>query len=144
MPCKVLWSLDLGTSKCLAEDISVTSCDWQLSNSRSGPQTPTPLDWEVTFQSEGKQGPHSIRFFSSGWLFSICSLLKDVILTLQEKLSIKCIEHFSLMLEQKTDGSGTKLLLLHEQETLTQVCAIMQLCMQQWSIVDPEIFCYYF
>ncbi|XP_042316813.1 LOW QUALITY PROTEIN: FERM and PDZ domain-containing protein 4 [Sceloporus undulatus] len=47
--------------------------------------------------------------------------IKDVILTLQEKLSIKCIEHFSLMLEQKTEGSGTKLLLLHEQETLTQV-----------------------
>ncbi|KAM4046721.1 FERM and PDZ domain-containing protein 4 isoform 1-T1 [Anomaloglossus baeobatrachus] len=47
--------------------------------------------------------------------------IKDVILTLQEKLSIKCIEHFSLMLEQTTEGAGTKLLLLHEQETLTQV-----------------------
>ncbi|NXP38208.1 FRPD4 protein, partial [Leiothrix lutea] len=47
--------------------------------------------------------------------------IKDVILTLQEKLSIKCIEHFSLMLEQRVEGSGTKLLLLHEQETLTQV-----------------------
>ncbi|XP_072270482.1 FERM and PDZ domain-containing protein 4 isoform X2 [Pyxicephalus adspersus] len=47
--------------------------------------------------------------------------IKDVILTLQEKLSIKCIEHFSLMLEQRTEGAGTKLLLLHEQETLTQV-----------------------
>ncbi|XP_019506755.1 PREDICTED: FERM and PDZ domain-containing protein 4 isoform X2 [Hipposideros armiger] len=47
--------------------------------------------------------------------------IKDVILTLQEKLSIKGIEHFSLMLEQRTEGTGTKLLLLHEQETLTQV-----------------------
>ncbi|XP_044142216.1 FERM and PDZ domain-containing protein 4 isoform X1 [Bufo gargarizans] len=47
--------------------------------------------------------------------------IKDVILTLQEKLSIKCIEHFSLMLAQTTEGAGTKLLLLHEQETLTQV-----------------------
>uniref|UniRef100_A0A8C5M2N5 FERM and PDZ domain-containing protein 4 n=1 Tax=Leptobrachium leishanense TaxID=445787 RepID=A0A8C5M2N5_9ANUR len=47
--------------------------------------------------------------------------IKDVILTLQEKLSIKCIEHFSLMLEHRTEGAGTKLLLLHEQETLTQV-----------------------
>ncbi|XP_066562014.1 FERM and PDZ domain-containing protein 4 isoform X3 [Amia ocellicauda] len=47
--------------------------------------------------------------------------IKDVILTLQEKLSIKCIEHFSLMLEQRTEGSGSKLLLLHEQEMLTQV-----------------------
>ncbi|XP_062982451.1 FERM and PDZ domain-containing protein 4 [Elgaria multicarinata webbii] len=53
--------------------------------------------------------------------FDCSTSIKDVILTLQEKLSIKCIEHFSLMLEQKTDGSGTKLLLLHEQETLTQV-----------------------
>ncbi|XP_053311013.1 FERM and PDZ domain-containing protein 4 [Spea bombifrons] len=47
--------------------------------------------------------------------------IKDVILTLQEKLSIKCIEHFSLMLEQRTEAAGTKLVLLHEQETLTQV-----------------------
>ncbi|KAK7926188.1 hypothetical protein WMY93_008498 [Mugilogobius chulae] len=46
--------------------------------------------------------------------------IKDVILTLQEKLSIKCIEHFSLMLEQRSEG-GTRLLLLHEQEMLTQV-----------------------
>ncbi|XP_026570075.1 FERM and PDZ domain-containing protein 4 [Pseudonaja textilis] len=53
--------------------------------------------------------------------FDCSTSIKDVILTLQEKLSIKCIEHFSLMLEQKTDGSGTKLLLLHEQEALTQV-----------------------
>ncbi|MED6279996.1 hypothetical protein CHARACLAT_006308, partial [Characodon lateralis] len=45
----------------------------------------------------------------------------EVILTLQEKLSIRCIEHFSLVLEDRTEGSGNKLLLLHEQETLTQV-----------------------
>ncbi|XP_064356414.1 FERM and PDZ domain-containing protein 4 isoform X2 [Dromaius novaehollandiae] len=53
--------------------------------------------------------------------FDCSTSIKDVILTLQEKLSIKCIEHFSLMLEQRVEGSGTKLLLLHEQETLTQV-----------------------
>ncbi|XP_059535114.1 FERM and PDZ domain-containing protein 4 isoform X2 [Myotis daubentonii] len=56
----------------------------------------------------------SFRFDSS-------TSIKDVILTLQEKLSIKGIEHFSLMLEQRTEGAGSKLLLLHEQETLTQV-----------------------
>lgn len=48
-------------------------------------------------------------------------LRQDVILTLQEKLSIKCIEHFSLVLEQRTEGSGSRLLLLHEQEMLSQV-----------------------
>lgn len=48
-------------------------------------------------------------------------MLKDVILTLQEKLSIKSIEHFSLMLEQRTEGSASKPMLLHEQEMLTQV-----------------------
>ncbi|KAB1253018.1 FERM and PDZ domain-containing protein 4 [Camelus dromedarius] len=53
--------------------------------------------------------------------FDCSTSIKDVILTLQEKLSIKGIEHFSLMLEQRTEGAGTKLLLLHEQETLTQV-----------------------
>ncbi|XP_028846144.1 FERM and PDZ domain-containing protein 4-like isoform X2 [Denticeps clupeoides] len=47
--------------------------------------------------------------------------IKDVILTLQEKLSIKCIEHFSLMLEQRTESSSSKMMLLHEQEMLTQV-----------------------
>uniref|UniRef100_A0A3Q1HC13 FERM and PDZ domain containing 4 n=1 Tax=Acanthochromis polyacanthus TaxID=80966 RepID=A0A3Q1HC13_9TELE len=56
----------------------------------------------------------SFRFDSS-------TSIKEVILTLQEKLSIKCIEHFSLMLEQRTEDSGSKLLLLHEQEMLTQV-----------------------
>uniref|UniRef100_A0A3Q3WJX0 Uncharacterized protein n=1 Tax=Mola mola TaxID=94237 RepID=A0A3Q3WJX0_MOLML len=56
----------------------------------------------------------SFRFDSS-------TSIKDVILTLQEKLSIKCIEHFSLVLEQRTQGSGSKLLLLHEQEMLSQV-----------------------
>lgn len=49
------------------------------------------------------------------------SVFKDVILTLQEKLSIKSIEHFSLMLEQRSEGSASKLMLLHEQEMLIQV-----------------------
>lgn len=49
------------------------------------------------------------------------SMWKDVIMTLQEKLSIKCIEHFSLMLEHRAEGSASKLMLLHEQEMLTQV-----------------------
>ncbi|XP_071018122.1 FERM and PDZ domain-containing protein 4-like [Oncorhynchus clarkii lewisi] len=53
--------------------------------------------------------------------FDCSTSIKDVIMTLQEKLSIKCIEHFSLMLEQRTEGSGSRLLLLHEQEMLTQV-----------------------
>lgn len=42
-------------------------------------------------------------------------------MTLQEKLSIKSIEHFSLMLEQRAEGTASKLMLLHEQEMLTQV-----------------------
>ncbi|XP_065108465.1 FERM and PDZ domain-containing protein 4 isoform X1 [Paramisgurnus dabryanus] len=53
--------------------------------------------------------------------FDCNTSIKDVILTLQEKLSIKSIEHFSLMLEHKTEASITKLMLLHEQEMLTQV-----------------------
>nr|XP_023991256.1 FERM and PDZ domain-containing protein 4-like [Salvelinus alpinus] len=46
--------------------------------------------------------------------------IKDVILTLQEKLFIKSIEHFSLMLEHRHEGSASRLMLLHEQEMLTQ------------------------
>ncbi|XP_077073009.1 FERM and PDZ domain-containing protein 4-like isoform X2 [Siphateles boraxobius] len=53
--------------------------------------------------------------------FDCNTSIKDVILTLQEKLSIKSIEHFSLMLELKMDGSATRLMLLHEQEMLMQV-----------------------
>ncbi|XP_034041651.1 FERM and PDZ domain-containing protein 4 isoform X2 [Thalassophryne amazonica] len=53
--------------------------------------------------------------------FNSNTSIKDVILTLQEKLSIKSIEHFSLMLEQRAEGSAIKLMLLHEQEMLTQV-----------------------
>uniref|UniRef100_A0A8C9TYY3 FERM and PDZ domain containing 4 n=1 Tax=Scleropages formosus TaxID=113540 RepID=A0A8C9TYY3_SCLFO len=56
----------------------------------------------------------SFRFDSS-------TSVKDVILTLQEKLSITSIEHFSLMLEQRAEGSASRLQLLHEQEMLTQV-----------------------
>uniref|UniRef100_A0A3B3D578 FERM and PDZ domain containing 4 n=1 Tax=Oryzias melastigma TaxID=30732 RepID=A0A3B3D578_ORYME len=56
----------------------------------------------------------SFRFDSS-------TSVKEVILTLQEKLSIRCIEHFSLVLEETAEDSGSKLLLLHEQEMLTQV-----------------------
>uniref|UniRef100_A0AAV2JZJ8 FERM and PDZ domain-containing protein 4 n=1 Tax=Knipowitschia caucasica TaxID=637954 RepID=A0AAV2JZJ8_KNICA len=53
--------------------------------------------------------------------FDTNTSIKDVILTLQEKLSIKSIEHFSLMLEHRAEGSASKLMLLHEQEMLTQV-----------------------
>ncbi|XP_017313764.3 FERM and PDZ domain-containing protein 4 isoform X5 [Ictalurus punctatus] len=53
--------------------------------------------------------------------FDNSTSIKDVIMTLQEKLSIKCIEHFSLMLEQRAEDLGSRLLLLHEQEMLTLV-----------------------
>ncbi|XP_072300669.1 FERM and PDZ domain-containing protein 4 isoform X2 [Eucyclogobius newberryi] len=53
--------------------------------------------------------------------FDTNTSIKDVILTLQEKLSIKSIEHFSLMLEQRAEGTASKLMLLHEQEMLFQV-----------------------
>uniref|UniRef100_A0AAY4DT45 FERM and PDZ domain containing 4 n=1 Tax=Denticeps clupeoides TaxID=299321 RepID=A0AAY4DT45_9TELE len=53
--------------------------------------------------------------------FDSTTSIKDVIMTLQEKLSIKSIEHFSLMLEQRGEGCSSKLLLLHEQEMLSQV-----------------------
>lgn len=40
-------------------------------------------------------------------------------MTLKEKLSLSRIEHFSLVLEQQ--HSITKLLLLHEEESIQQV-----------------------
>ncbi|XP_062373893.1 FERM and PDZ domain-containing protein 4-like, partial [Sardina pilchardus] len=59
--------------------------------------------------------------------FDTSTSVKDVIMTLQEKLSIKCIEHFSLTLEQRGEqraeaaAANKSLQLLHEQEMLTQV-----------------------
>ncbi|XP_062865490.1 FERM and PDZ domain-containing protein 4-like [Trichomycterus rosablanca] len=53
--------------------------------------------------------------------FNNSTSIKDVIMTLQEKLSIKCIEHFSLVLEQRMEDMSSRLLLLHEQEMLIQV-----------------------
>ncbi|KAM9857689.1 uncharacterized protein frmpd1a [Aulostomus maculatus] len=45
--------------------------------------------------------------------------VKDIVMTLKEKLSLRSIEHFSLMLEQQP--SVTKLLLLHDEERIQQV-----------------------
>ncbi|XP_069569974.1 uncharacterized protein [Brachyistius frenatus] len=45
--------------------------------------------------------------------------VKDIVMTLKEKLSLSRIEHFSLMLEQQ--HSISKLLLLHEEEGIQQV-----------------------
>lgn len=77
------------------------------------------------------QGSHII-------LTTILPCRKDVILTLQEKLSIKSIEHFSLMLEQRAEGSASKPMLLHEQEMLTQVSQLSSLTKQERcsSIID--------
>ncbi|CAL8333309.1 unnamed protein product [Lota lota] len=45
--------------------------------------------------------------------------VKDIVMTLKEKLSLSRIEHFCLVLEQQ--HSVTKLLLLHEEERIQQV-----------------------
>ncbi|XP_051506272.1 FERM and PDZ domain-containing protein 4-like [Myxocyprinus asiaticus] len=51
--------------------------------------------------------------------FHKTTTVKDVVLTLKEKLSIRSIEHFSLVLEQQYNN--TKLLLLHEEELIQKV-----------------------
>uniref|UniRef100_A0A4W3GS09 FERM and PDZ domain containing 3 n=1 Tax=Callorhinchus milii TaxID=7868 RepID=A0A4W3GS09_CALMI len=53
--------------------------------------------------------------------FDSRTTVKDVILSLQDRLSIRCIEHFALVLEVGNEGPGKKLLVLHESETLIQV-----------------------
>ncbi|XP_061580734.1 FERM and PDZ domain-containing protein 1 [Cololabis saira] len=45
--------------------------------------------------------------------------VKDIVMTLKEKLSLSRIEHFSLVLEQQ--HSSNKLLLLHDEERILQV-----------------------
>ncbi|XP_036372512.1 FERM and PDZ domain-containing protein 1-like [Megalops cyprinoides] len=51
--------------------------------------------------------------------FEATTSVKDIVMTLKEKLSIRCIEHFALVLEQQY--SITKLLLLHDEELIQQV-----------------------
>uniref|UniRef100_A0A8C2KI77 FERM domain-containing protein n=1 Tax=Cyprinus carpio TaxID=7962 RepID=A0A8C2KI77_CYPCA len=51
--------------------------------------------------------------------FHKTTTVKDIVLTLKEKLSIRCIEHFALVLEQQYNI--TKLLLLHEEELIQKV-----------------------
>ncbi|XP_037115953.1 FERM and PDZ domain-containing protein 1 [Syngnathus acus] len=51
--------------------------------------------------------------------FEPSTTVKDIVMTLKEKLSLRNIEHFSLMLEQLY--SVTKLLLLHDEEKIQQV-----------------------
>uniref|UniRef100_A0A674JPD7 FERM domain-containing protein n=1 Tax=Terrapene triunguis TaxID=2587831 RepID=A0A674JPD7_9SAUR len=51
--------------------------------------------------------------------FDTTTTVKDIILTLKEKLSIQSIEHFALALEEQYNIS--KLYLLHEDELIEQV-----------------------
>ncbi|XP_077380490.1 FERM and PDZ domain-containing protein 1 isoform X2 [Festucalex cinctus] len=51
--------------------------------------------------------------------FEPSTTVKDIVMTLKEKLSLRSIEHFSLVLEQLY--SVTKLLLLHDEEKIQQV-----------------------
>lgn len=51
--------------------------------------------------------------------FDNTTTVKDIVLTLKDKLSIRAIEYFSLVLEQQY--SITKLLLLHEDELIQKV-----------------------
>ncbi|KAJ8385152.1 hypothetical protein AAFF_G00192030 [Aldrovandia affinis] len=51
--------------------------------------------------------------------FEAMTTVKDILLTLKEKLSIRCIGHFALVLEQQY--TITRLLLLHEEEIIQKV-----------------------
>ncbi|XP_064874653.1 LOW QUALITY PROTEIN: uncharacterized protein LOC115129152 [Oncorhynchus nerka] len=51
--------------------------------------------------------------------FDTTTTVKDIVVTLKDKLSIRCIEYFALVLEQQY--SITKLLLLHEDEFIHRV-----------------------
>nr|XP_025040089.1 FERM and PDZ domain-containing protein 1 [Pelodiscus sinensis] len=51
--------------------------------------------------------------------FDATTTVKDILLTLKEKLSIHCIEHFALALEEQYNIA--KVYLLHEEELIEQV-----------------------
>lgn len=61
-----------------------------------------------------------------GYELLFFSRFQDIVLTLKDKLSIRAIEYFALVLEQQY--SITKLLLLHEDELIQKVIKKLHKC----------------
>ncbi|XP_068178596.1 FERM and PDZ domain-containing protein 1 [Antennarius striatus] len=82
---------------------------------------------EVNGQSQGNSLlflPNVLKVYlengqTKAFKFEPSTTVKDIVMTLKEKLSLSRIEHFSLVLEQQ--HSITKLLLLHDEERIQQV-----------------------
>ncbi|XP_032420054.1 FERM and PDZ domain-containing protein 1 isoform X2 [Xiphophorus hellerii] len=82
---------------------------------------------EVNGQSQGNSLlflPNVLKVYlengqTKAFKFETSTTVKDIVMTLKEKLSLNRIEHFSLVLEQQHNSS--KLLLLHEEERIHQV-----------------------
>ncbi|XP_030000926.1 FERM and PDZ domain-containing protein 1 [Sphaeramia orbicularis] len=82
---------------------------------------------EVNGQSQGNSLlflPNVLKVYlengqTKAFKFEPSTTVKDIVMTLKEKLSLSRIEHFSLMLEQQP--GVTKLLLLHDEERIQQV-----------------------
>ncbi|XP_012709119.2 LOW QUALITY PROTEIN: FERM and PDZ domain-containing protein 1 [Fundulus heteroclitus] len=82
---------------------------------------------EVNGQSQGNSLlflPNVLKVYlengqTKAFKFETGTTVKDIVMTLKEKLSLNRIEHFSLVLEQQHNSS--KLLLLHDEERIHQV-----------------------
>uniref|UniRef100_A0A3B3UIG8 FERM and PDZ domain containing 1a n=2 Tax=Poecilia TaxID=8080 RepID=A0A3B3UIG8_9TELE len=85
---------------------------------------------EVEVNGQSQQGnsllflPNVLKVYlengqTKAFKFETSTTVKDIVMTLKEKLSLNRIEHFSLVLEQQHNSS--KLLLLHEEERIHQV-----------------------
>ncbi|KAM4751318.1 uncharacterized protein frmpd1a [Anableps anableps] len=82
---------------------------------------------EVNGQSQGSSLlflPNVLKVYlengqTKAFKFETSTTVKDIVMTLKEKLSLSRIEHFSLVLEQQHNSS--KLLLLHDEERILQV-----------------------
>ncbi|XP_015243710.1 PREDICTED: FERM and PDZ domain-containing protein 1-like [Cyprinodon variegatus] len=82
---------------------------------------------EVNGQSQGNSLlflPNVLKVYlengqTKAFKFEISTTVKDIVMTLKEKLSLNRIEHFSLVLEQQHNSS--RLLLLHDEERIHQV-----------------------
>ncbi|XP_068607336.1 FERM and PDZ domain-containing protein 1 [Brachionichthys hirsutus] len=82
---------------------------------------------EVNGQSQGNSLlflPNVLKVYlengqTKAFKFEPSTTVKDIVMTLKEKLSLGRIEHFALVLEQQ--HSITKLLLLHDEERIQQV-----------------------
>ncbi|GFR00384.1 FERM and PDZ domain-containing protein 4 [Trichonephila clavata] len=89
---------------------------------KSNPSRPSPFDSHVPFM------PNVLKVFlengqTKSFKYDSTTTVQDVLNVLQEKLSINCLEHFSLVVEHIKSVRRNKLSILSPKDTLAKIAA---------------------